>query len=198
MYRSQVKKVGITGGIGCGKSTVLAEFQRTGISCFEADKVAAGYYNESAFLADIRLLFGSKAILPDGGADKRYIASVVFSDNAMLAKLNALVHPKVLHDFEDFCTVHRGEPYVLFESAILYECGLDSMMDAVVCVYLDEAERIERLMLRDKATEEQIRARMANQLPAYVPMLKADYVVLNYEGNPRQRQVAFIDNKLRQ
>ena len=133
----------------------------------------------------------------DGTVDKRAIAARVFSDSAMLGRLNALVHPRVLKDFDDFCRLHTADDYVLFESAILYDHGFERMMDFVVCVYLDAEERLRRLLLRDGGDAEAIRARMANQMPAEVALMRADYVILNYEGNPRRRQVAYIDYKLR-
>ena len=193
-----MKRVGITGGIGCGKSTVLAEFEKLGVSAFVADEVASAYYLNPSFLADIRKLFGDEVFLPNGTVDKRRIAARVFADSKALEALNALVHPRVMADFEAFCRSHSAEPYVLFESAILFDCGLDSRMDKTVCVNLDLRERIERLRQRDGATEEQIMARVANQMPAEEMMRRADYVILNYEGNPRQRQVALIDKLLRQ
>ena len=192
-----MKRVGITGGIGCGKSTVVAEFRKLGVQAFVADEVAAAYYRNPAFLVDIRNLFGDEVFLADGSADKRRIAARVFADSRALEALNNLVHPRVMADFETFCRQYDGEPYVLFESAILFDCGLDSRMDKTLCVYLDLPERIERLQGRDGATKEQIMARVANQMPAEEMMRRADYVILNYEGNPRQRQVAYIDNILK-
>ena len=192
-----MKRVGITGGIGCGKSTVVAEFKKLGVQAFVADEVAAAYYQDPSFLADIRKLFGDGVFLADGTADKRRIAARVFVDSKALEALNALVHPRVMADFEAFCQRHSGEPYVLFESAILFDCGLDGRMDKTICVYLDLQERIKRLRHRDGATEEQIMARVANQMPAEEMMRRADYVILNYEGNPRQRQVAIFDKVLR-
>ena len=192
-----MKRVGITGGIGCGKSTVVAEFKKLGVQAFVADEVAAAYYQDPSFLADIRKFFGDGVFLADGTADKRRIAARVFVDSKALEALNALVHPRVMADFEAFCQRHSGEPYVLFESAILFDCGLDGRMDKTICVYLDLQERIKRLRHRDGATEEQIMARVANQMPAEEMMRRADYVILNYEGNPRQRQVAILDKVLR-
>ena len=101
-------------------------------------------------------------------------------------------------DFDAFCRNHSAEPYVLFESAILYDYGFDALMDKVVCVYLDLPERIARLRKRDGVDERQLMARVANQMPAEEMMRRADYVILNYEGNPRQRQVALIDKMIRQ
>ncbi len=193
MYR-----VGITGGIGCGKSTVVAEFSRRGVSCFVADTVAGAYYADTEFLAEVRALFGDGVFNPDGTADKRAIAARVFSDKNLLSQLNSLVHPRVMADFDRFCQQHNSEPYVLFESAILFDCGLERNMDRTICVYLNLEERLCRLMHRDGCDEAAIRARMANQMPAEEMMMRADHVILNYEGNPRSRQVEYIDRCLRQ
>ena len=188
--------VALTGGIGCGKTTVLHEFQKLGIPCFVADEVAGSYYREPSFLAEIRRLFGDRVLLPDGSADKRAIAQIVFSDRDALQQLNGLIHPRVMGDLKMFALQHADSPYVIFESAIIYEYGFDQMVDSVVCVYLEEEERLRRLELRDHATREQLQARMRNQLSAEEKMMRADYVVLNYEGNPRGRQVRHIHNLL--
>lgn len=188
--------VALTGGIGCGKTTVLNQFQQLGIPCFVADQVAGEYYNDPDFLQQIRDLFGDSVIRADGSADKQAIAKIVFSDKDALGRLNALIHPRVWHDFQRFAQEHSEAPYIIFESAIAYEYGFDRMVDRVVCVYLDEEERLSRLALRDHATREQLLARMRNQLSAEEKMMRADYVVLNYEGNPRTRQVLHIHRQL--
>ena len=193
---NKTRIVALTGGIGCGKTTVLHEFQKLGIPCFVADEVAGSYYSEPSFLAEIRRLFGDRVLLPDGRADKRAIAQIVFSDRDALQQLNGLIHPRVMGDLKMFALQHAGIPYVIFESAIIYEYGFDQMVDCVVCVYLEEEERLRRLELRDHATREQLQARMRNQLSAEEKMMRADYVVLNYEGNPRGRQVRHIHNLL--
>ena len=188
--------VALTGGIGCGKTTVLNEFRKLGIPCFVADEVAGAYYSDPAFLTQIRDLFGNRVFRPDGTVDKKAIASIVFADPTMLQRLNALVHPRVWDDFVRFASQHTDAPYILFESAIVYEYGFDRLVDKVICVYLEKEERLRRLELRDHATRAQLEARMANQLSAEEKMMRADYVVLNYEGNPRPRQVLHIHNLL--
>ena len=186
----------LTGGIGCGKTTVLNEFRRLGVPCFVADEVAGGYYTDPAFLSQIEALFGHSVLHPDGSADKRAIASIVFNDADALTRLNALVHPRVWEDFLHFVQEHIEDPYVIFESAIAYEYGFDRLVDRVICVYLEKEERLRRLELRDHATREQLLDRMRNQLPAEEKMRRADYVILNYEGNPRARQVLHIHEQL--
>lgn len=193
---SNLLLVALTGGIGCGKTTVLNEFRKLGIPCFVADEVAGAYYADPDFLSQIRDLFGDRVFRPDGTVDKQAIASIVFADPAMLQRLNALVHPRVWDDFVRFASLHGDAPYILFESAIVYEYGFDRLVDKVICVYLEKEERLRRLELRDHATRAQLEARMANQLSAEEKMMRADYVVLNYEGNPRTRQVLHINNLL--
>jgi dephospho-CoA kinase len=109
--------------------------------------------------------------------------------------LNAIVHPMVMADFKEWASSYEGKaPYVILESAIIYEYNLNQHLNAVISVYLDKEERLRRLQLRDKTTREALEARMRNQLPAELKMERADYVILNYEGNPRARQVLTIHN----
>lgn len=185
-------RIGITGGIGCGKSTVLALFEQLGVPCFVADKVAAEYYNDANFVDEVAQLLGSEVKRPDGTIDKAKVASIAFADKAKLAELNGLIHPRVHRDFDLWCS-RQNSDYVLFESAILYESGFANGMDKIICVYLEKEERIRRLLLRDHVDRAALEARMSNQWSAEEKMEKADWVVLNYEGNPRRRQVEYID-----
>ena len=187
--------VGLTGGIGCGKTTVLLLFRELGVPCFVADEVAGQYYEDEAFLKSIRELFGDRVFRADGSVDKQAIARIVFADKVALASLNGLIHPRVMEDFRRWAGEQRA-PYVIFESAILYEYGLEQAVDKVIAVYVEKEERFRRLEQRDHATREALEARMRNQLSAEEKMDRADYVVLNYEGNPRQRQVEHIHGLL--
>lgn len=192
-----MKRIGITGGIGCGKSTVAQEFKRLGVPCFVCDTVAASYYQDPLFVEQIRTLLGNGVFRDDGSVDKQAIARYVFAKHEALISLNNIVHPRVMHDFETFCSTHTDADYVLFESAILFDYNFNKLMDGVICVYLDIDQRIGRLIARDNTDAEAIMARIENQIPAEEMMRRADYVILNYEGNPRQRQVKYIDNILR-
>lgn len=183
--------------MGCGKTTVVAEFERLGVPAFVADKVGGSYYNDAAFLVEVRKALGEDVFDTQGNVDKKRIAALVFSDKEALARLNALVHPRVMEDFDRFCLQHADKPYVLFESAILFDYALDRFMDKTICVYLSLDERLSRLKERDHADDSALLARIHNQMPAEEMMMKADYVILNYEGNPRRRQVEYIDKKLR-
>lgn len=187
-----MKRVGLTGGIGCGKSTIVAELKRRGIPCFVADDVARRYYDNESFLHDVSSVVGFNVVGDDGRANRKAIASVVFADNEKLAALNGLVHPRVISDFDRWCAERSKESIVFFESAILYEYGFDGLMDAVVSVYLDKAERIRRLKERDHCDTVAIEARMRKQMPDEQKFMKSDFVILNYEGNPRERQIETI------
>ena len=184
--------------MGCGKSTVITEFAKLGVHSFVADRAGAECYNDPSFLSQVRALLGNSVFHPDGTADKRLIASCVFSNPTLLNGLNALVHPRVISAFDSFCEQHSAEPYVLFESAILYDHGYERLMDSVICVYLSLDQRLERLQQRDRIPRQDLLQRILNQLPAEEMMQRADYVILNYEGNPRRRQVAYFDQILRQ
>lgn len=188
--------VAITGGIGCGKTTVLNEFRRLGVPCFVADEVAGSYYNDPVFVEQVKAVLGSSVTHSNGTVCKQAIADIVFNDAAALKRLNAIVHPRVWNDFQTFANGCAGADYVVLESAVVYEYGFDRLVDRVVCVYLEGEERLRRLELRDHATREQLLARMRNQIPAEEKMMRADYVVLNYEGNPRTRQVQHIHKLL--
>lgn len=191
-----MKLIGLTGGIGCGKTTVVDEFQKIGIPCFVADRIAGSYYNEPLFAEKIEHLFGKKVMLPDGAVDKRALARIVFNDSDAIQRLSSLVHPRVMNDFTAWASKQQS-PYVIMESAILYEYHLDDRFDAIVTVYLEYEECLNRLIIRDRTSKEEIMQRMKSQMPPEQKMQKADFVVLNYEGNPRSRQVAHIDRLIR-
>lgn len=190
--------IALTGGIGCGKTTVLNGFRSLGIPCFVADEVAAAYYLNPQFLSQVRQCFGNTVFHPDGTINKGALADIVFHDSQQLARLNALIHPRVWSDFIAFAQAHAQAPYVIFESAITYEYGFDQKVDKVICVYLELEERLRRLAERDHATREQLMARISNQIPAEEKLHLADYVILNYEGNPRTRQILHIHSQLMQ
>lgn len=187
--------VGLTGGIGCGKTTVLQEFQRLGIPCFIADDCAKSYYNDLSFCLTIGDNFGKDVLQPDGYVDKARLAQKVFSDLQALLLLNSMIHPRVMDDFSRWAS-NQYAPIVIFESAIIYEYHLEKYLDCVVAVYLEREERLRRLQIRDHTSRQQLEARMRNQLSAEEIMQRSDFVVLNYEGNPRTRQVKTILGKL--
>ena len=191
-----MKLVGLTGGIGCGKSTVVNVFREIGVPCFVADDEAGKYYDDPIFLEEIRRLLGDKVFSDTGKVDKREIAQIVFNDKEKLSQLNSIIHPRVMRQFKGWAQ-RQDSDYVIIESAILYEYDLDKQLDKIVAVYIDREECIQRLEHRSNEQRDVIEARINNQLSAEEKMDRADYVILNFEGNPRERQVKYIDRMLR-
>lgn len=189
-------KVALTGGIGSGKSTVARCFFELGVPCFISDLVAAGYYFDPEFCQHLIDILGQSIIAPDGSINKRRVADIIFSDTAKRVAVNSMVHPRVMKDFDHWCERWSEEPYVLFECAILYEYHLEMHFDAVVTVHTSMLERLSRLQVRDNASIQQLQAVVNAQLPSEEKMQRADYVILNYEGNPRLRQVEHIHQLL--
>ena len=182
-------KVGITGGIGSGKSYVGRMFATLGVPIYIADIEAKRLmYRDKALKAAIKALLGSAAYHPNGRIDRAYIASQIFGDKALLAQINALVHPAVAQDFARWAE-HQDGPYVLEESAILFENGIHMYFDATLLITAPEALRISRVMKRDGATSSKVKARMAHQWPDEKKKALATFVIHNDEFSDLDSQV---------
>ena len=192
--------VGITGSIASGKSVISRIFETLGYSVFYADDEAKKLYNIPSFCTELAKRFGDNILDDNGLVNKKELAKIVFSNQDALNTLNGLIHPKVRQIFSDWCDrieqSDKNIPYILIESAILYETGLNKLLDGVIVVYLDKEERIKRAMLRDNATREQIEARISKQMPDEKKLELADFIILNYEGNPLDKQVEIINRIL--
>lgn len=198
-----MKLVGLTGGMGSGKTTALNCFREKGVPCFVSDIEAKKLYDNIVFADKVKTLFKDCDITDaDGKIDKKKLANIVFNDDYHLEKLNSLVHPELRKTFFDWAVniaiKHPDVPYVIIESALIFQTELDKLLDDVIYVYLDKEERIKRCMLRDNAaTREEIEARMNKQPVDYEAVAKADYLIFNFEGNPLWKQVKIIDRCLR-
>lgn len=176
-------RVGITGGIGSGKSTACRIFHEAlGIPIFYADIWAKKLINYDPDLRKgIIDLFGSEAYTPDGAYNRPFVAKIAFSDPAKLAALNALVHPAVEAESLEWHQ-HQAElscPYTLKEAALLVESGGYKHLDFMIVVTAPETLRIQRVMDRDRLTEEEVRARMRRQLPEEDKLKLADFILIN-------------------
>lgn len=156
-------KVGVTGGIGSGKSTVCRLFAERGIAVYDSDSQAKRLMEESDTLrAALVGAFGTECYA-EGRLNQRYLAGRVFGDAEALARLNALVHPAVREDFRAWAERQSG-PYVILESAILFEAGFENEVDTTLAVLAPAEERIKRCMERDGASREEVLRRMASQV----------------------------------
>ena len=174
-------RVGLTGGIGSGKTTVGRVFRTMGIPVFEAD--AEG---RRLLVNDLRLKhavverFGA-SVLKEDAIDRAALASIVFQDATALKDLNALIHPAVRAAFDRWTSEQRS-PYVIMEAAVLAESGGHRTMDRIVVVSAPEAIRIQRVMERDGVREDAVRARMANQVSEAERLAIADHVIHNNDS----------------
>ena len=181
--RKELLNIGITGGIGSGKSTVCRVFERLGYRIYSADDRAKHLMIANQELIDqIKNLLGSQAYFPDGKLNRKWIGAQVFSDKEKLQSLNQLVHPAVRRDFETWRVPQSpsyGKSFLLYEAAILFESGGKDRVDAVISVYAPKETRIQRVMKRDGATRAQVEARMANQWPDKQKLALADWAIYN-------------------
>jgi len=190
-------KVGITGGIGSGKSTACKVFRAMGIPVFDADSVAKQLMDTDLVIREQLIqLFGSSVYQSNQTIDRKYLAGIVFNDPSSLEQLNAIIHPAVRNEFEVWCQTQQS-PYVIHEAAILFESGFYKMMDKTIAVVTDEEERIERVMKRNAMTEEQIRLRIRNQWTDEQRIKLADFVIGNNDNELIIPQIVEIDKKLR-
>jgi dephospho-CoA kinase len=190
-------KVGITGGIGSGKSTVCKVFRTMGIPVFEADQVARQLQNnDPGVRQEIINLFGTNVYLPDQTIDRKYLASIVFKNPLLLEQLTDIVHPAVKKAFYDWYE-KQDSPYIIHEAAILFESGFYKMMDKTITVVTDEAQRIQRVMKRNNITLEAVKERIRNQWSDEDRMKLADYVIRNNDDELIVPQIIDIDKKIR-
>ena len=192
-------KIGVTGGIGSGKTTVCKIFETLGIPVYYADERAKWLMvNNPDLVQSIINLFGSEAYLPDGALNRAYIAQIVFNDSNLLKELNQLVHPAVQKDSVHWHELQKNVSYTLKEAALLFETGSYKLLDRIITVYAPETVRIARVQKRDNTTVEAIKARMDKQLPDAFKIENADYVIHNYEDHSLIKQVLEIHKELLQ
>ncbi len=175
-------KVGLTGGIGCGKSYVADLLRRRRIPVYDTDKEAKRLMTESATIRrGLTDWIGERAYMPDGTLNRELIASYLFASPLHAERVNRLVHPAVRNDFLRWADKHDGA-FVVMECAILYESGFDRLVDEVLLVRAPERVRVERVMRRDGVSEAQVKARMAAQMPDEERCRRARHII-NNDGN---------------
>ena len=172
-----MKKIAITGNIGSGKSWVCELFrQRLGIPVYNSDEAAKRMYFEPDVREKLVQRFGKEIYLSDTELDRKRIANLIFSDEKAQKDLEGILYPALFVDFARWME-QQNAPYVLFESALIFEKRLEKQFDAVVMVSASEATRLRRAMLRDRCAEATVRARMAKQWPEEGKRLLSDYVI---------------------
>ncbi len=158
-----MKRVGITGGIGSGKSIVSKILETMGYPVYDSDKMAKALYFKPNIKIAVQALLGHNSYLHDGRLNTAFISSKVFTDASLLKELEHVLHPAVKEDFMDWQNRHANHPILFKESALVFEKQLHHELDAVILVVCDKALRIDRVKVRDSISEQEVIARMAKQ-----------------------------------
>lgn len=183
--------VGLTGGIGSGKTTIAKWFQSQNIPVYIADKEAKALMNRSKVIKrKLTSLFGEDAY-KEGKLNREYLASKIFSDRKLLSKMNAIVHPKVGSHFNRWLK-KQDSPYVIKEAAIIFENNLEYQYDYIITVVADKDLRIERVMKRDNASKEKVESIISNQLSDEEKIKKSHFVINNNKLEEAKEQALSI------
>ncbi|MDR0420823.1 MAG: dephospho-CoA kinase [Prevotellaceae bacterium] len=188
-------KIGLTGGIGSGKTIVSQIFKTIGIPIFCADIEAKKTYSDSKIREQIINLFGEKIYMNNTDIDKQMLASKIFGDRQMLEKVNSIIHPAVHIYFEKWFAEQKS-PYIIHEAAILLESGFAKFMDKIIVVNAPQNLRIKRIMARGGQSYQQIIKRMKNQMHDEERNAHADFIINNDENVPLLPQVLKIHEEL--
>lgn len=183
-------KIGLTGGIGSGKTTVAKMFQQLGTPIYLADERARQLQNQEPLRSQISELFGAE-IYHEGKLNRPALAQIVFKDREKLNALNAVVHPAVQADFEHWLS-QQSSPYTIKEAAIIFEIKAQAQYDAVVLVTAERATRVRRVMERDGASEEAVADRMSKQMMDEEKIPLAQHIIRNESLEATQKQVAAL------
>lgn len=190
-----MKRLGITGGIGSGKSVVSEVFRCLGIPTYDADSASKRLITTDESLKQaLKRLLGDD-IYTHEGLDKKRMAQLIFNDEQLLKQVNAVIHPAVFNDFKNWCDNQKTK-VVACETAILFECGMEKHVDHVVTVTASLQTRVERCMVRDHATAEQINARIANQMDQEEKVKRSHFVIDNDGDRPLLPQIKEIIERI--
>lgn len=188
--------IGVTGGIGSGKSTVSKVFKELGIPVYDADTEAKFLINNSDVIKkEFKSIFGDDIYIDDNQIDRKRLSKLIFNDKSLLDKVNSIVHPAVRSHFKAWAASQKTD-LVIKEAAILFESGTYKDVDIVITVTAPEDERIERVCKRDNVSKEQVRKRIANQISDEEKIKKSDFIIKNAENDMIIPQVLKIFNLL--
>ncbi|SCD22079.1 dephospho-CoA kinase [Proteiniphilum saccharofermentans] len=183
-------RIGITGGIGSGKSVVSEIFHLHGIPLYNADLEAKKLNDSSPYIREQLTLQIGKDLYIDDKLDRKKLASIIFHDSRKLAIVNSIIHPELARHFTAWCLQRRHYPMVILDAALLIEAGFHQFVDKVIMVQAPKELRIERVIQRDGSVRNEVEARMDSQLPEEEKIKYADYVICNDNRHSLIRQVS--------
>ncbi len=189
-------KVGLTGGIGSGKTTVASVFNKLGIPIFYADLEARKLMEHSHDLIhSIKSFFGEEAYIGKV-LNRKFLSGIVFSDPTKLKKLNQITHPAVHQQFEKWSAEHKDAPYLIEEAALLFESGAAKYFDYIVLIIAPLEIRIDRVVRRDGIKHEEVRSRIASQMSDEERIPLSDFLIFNDEQSMVVNQVMAFHEKI--
>jgi len=189
------KIIGLTGGIGSGKSTIAGYFKALGVPVYIADDEAKKLMNNPETVKKVQSVF-EENVIENHVLDRKKIAALVFSNPQKLEQLNSVVHPEVRKHFLTWLKTHKNEPFIIKEAAILFESGSYKDCDKIIMVTAPEEIRVERVMHRDKVTKAQVLERMQNQWPEEEKIKRSDFVIENIDLKESEKKVNEILKEL--
>lgn len=182
------KIIGLTGGIGSGKTTIANYFDSLGIPVFIADDEAKRLMQSSAILEAIKTSFGD-AIFENGQLNRQQLAAIVFSDPEKLSQLNNIIHPAVKKQFTIWLSQYQTAPFVIYEAAILFESGSYQNCDIIITITAPFEDRIARVMQRDSSSREQVVQRINAQWTDEQRISKSDFVIDNTDTDTAKQKI---------
>ena len=193
-----MKKIGITGGIGSGKTIICDVFRLLGVPVYNADNIARDLQqNDSNVRNALIELLGKDIYNASGVLDRENMAHLIFNDKELLAKVNQIIHPAVRENFNEWAVKHYREEYILYEAAILFESDYYKELDLNILILTDEDIRVKRVIKRDNLSEQSVRERIKNQMPDQDKIRLADYIINNNEKQLIIPQVLELDKLFR-
>ena len=194
-----MKKIGLTGGIGSGKSYVAKVFEAIGVPVFYADDEAKKILNSPTVLQQLESIFNESITdLKTNQADRKKIATIVFNNHEKLTQLNQVIHPLVEHHFVTWSQKYIAHKYVLKEAAILFESGSYKNLDGVIAVVSPLELRLQRVMMRDNTSKEEVLRRINNQWTDEQRIQHSNWIVYNEENKPLLSQILAIHHQIAQ
>lgn len=190
--------IGLTGGIGSGKTIVSKIFEIVGVPVFDADSAAKKIMNENVSLKKQLIAEFGERVYANNELNKKYLSSIVFNDAYKLDKLNALVHPVAIEAGINWANTHKNIPYIIKEAALLFESGSAANLNFVIGVYAPESLRIKRVMKRDNFSFEEATARLRNQIDDNIKMKLCDFTIINDDNHLLISQILNLHKKILQ
>ena len=176
------KLIGITGGIGSGKTFICSIFRTLSVPVYEADNESKRLVNTSSIIrAKLTANYGDDIYLPTGDLNKQKLANIIFNDKKELEKVNNIIHPAVFDDLKAWVKKNSDNNYLIHEAAIMFESGANMLMDAVIFIDAPEEIRIKRVLERGNTTEKEVKRIIDNQMKVSEKKKLSDYVITNDE-----------------